>query len=880
MTALVICPTCNGSGYLAQGAGRLQCTNCQGVGAWLENQGTRLFYQLPLNPALPSAITGRLWIENGVGSIGALTFLAGAYGILTRTPHTLAATFWTQGLPNAAFGLGGLLSAAWLTNHQQRQRSPLSLHQLKLGGQPIRLNDYANPRLNLVISQAAKEAHELGRGVIDEEILLITLLDSPRIQGMISRLEKDAGDLSTELRRLYAKARPPEKTTTKIGWLPEVSLRYQKACLEAIEHDFPYVESEGLLLSLLKEPGRLEPFFKNHDLHYEEFLAVSGWFAHDEERHLQLAFWMEKGRSRPNSYMNRAWTALPTRFLDQYSTDITRLAAGGHLPSAKARTKEVDQVLAILGRTQKNSALLVGEPGVGKNTVLGAVAQRMVESNVPDSLQDKRLVSLDLGSLLANAAEAQQNLQRVIDEVLAAGNVILAIPEVNLLVGTGQGGLDAASLLAEGLSRGSLQLVTTASYGDYHRYVESNQSLSSVLEKVEVKELSEEQAVAVLEEEAPGIEARLGVVLTYPAIATAVTLARRYLPEQVLPSSALSLIDETAAALRLRKERWVSKEEIAKEVETKTGVPVNENDQAHMQLVLNLEQELHSRIVGQDEAVTAVAEAIRRASAGLHGNERPVASFLFVGPTGVGKTEVARTLTKLYYGDEKLMIRLDMSEYQEGRSIDRLIGPTAGSTDSRTEGGTLTQPVREHPHSLILLDEIEKAHPDVLNLFLQLMEDGRLTENTGRTVSYANCIVIATSNASSPEVAQLVGQGITGDDLSRRVINLLQNSFRPELLNRFDRIVPFRALTPEQVAQIAGIMLADISHSMAEKQYTVTFAPEAVALLAKAGYDPAFGARPLRRVIQDKVEGLLARLILEHRLLPGQSLQVTSEMIQ
>ena len=544
------------------------------------------------------------------------------------------------------------------------------------------------------------------------------------------------------------------------------------------------------------------------------------------------------------------------------------------------REKELSRILEILAQTKKNNVLLVGEPGVGKKTLVGTIAHRMIEDTVPEILKDKRLISMDIAALLSQGDSAEQNIQRILDEVSQAGNIILVIPEVHTLVGTNESALDAATLLAQAIKQGSVQLISTATYAEYHKYVESNSTLTELLEVVELNEPSTEQAVAILEAEAPDIEYRADVTITYPALHASVDLARRYFAETTLPSNAISLLDQAASQVKQSKRSLVLKQDLEKAVELKTGIPVQPaNEEASIQL-LNLEDSLHKRIIGQEEAITVVANAIRRARTGLGNEKRPIASFLFVGPTGVGKTETAKAIADIYYGNEKSMIRLDMSEYQDARSVYKLIGAPAEYSNSSTEGGALTQPIREHPYSLILLDEIEKAYPDVLNLFLQLLDDGRLTENSGRTVSYNNSLVVATSNAGSKEMLELIKKGLSKVDLEQNILKLLQTHFKPEFLNRFDAIVPFYPLRPEEVAKVVVIFLNEVTANAKNKNYTITFSNDCVEKLAKLGYDPLYGARPLRHIIQEKVESLLATLILEQKLHPGDTLQINADMIQ
>lgn len=882
---IAVCPTCQGQGLTISSEGTLSCLACSGKGLWLENdkENKAIFY-------LPAIISPKDTDWSGYTrpvayaalSVSLMLLLTASYIIGRDYGFAIASFFWSKGLPQAIFGVSGLAATSSLTYLATSQKSQRLLNQLpedlERSRYPLNVADYAPRQFSSFFLECARTAAELRMDSINDTVLLIALLKQPRIIGMMARLERSASEIADEAKRLL----PPAKTDAvgSVIFNAESRARIYQGVMEGLSHDFPYIELEDILLNLLSENNPQSELLSSFNIGYKEFYAVSRWYAGEDQRSQQWAFWASKGRARPKGYMNRAWTALPTPFLDQYSQDITRLAASGRLPSVSVRDNEINQVLQILGRTQKNSALLVGDPGVGKNTLLGAIALRMIEGRVPEILKDKRLVSMESSALLSGGESAEQNIQQILDEVMRAGNVILAIPDIHMLVGTSGNALDAASLLTGALDRGYIQLISTAAYADYHRYVESNANLSSLLETVEIKEVTAEQAIQILEEEAGVIEHRQKVWLTYPAIEAAAQLAKRYFPDKALPDSAISLLDETASNVQQSSHRWVLKEDVERVVEQKTKVPVRQAKEQEANLLLNLEDELHKRVVGQEEAIHSIASAMRRARAGLHEGSRPISSFLFVGPTGVGKTETAKALSQLYFGGEESMLRLDMSEYQDNRSVYKLIGAPAADSSSHTEGGSLTQPIREHPFSLILLDEIEKAYADVLNLFLQLLDDGRLTENSGRTVYYNNSIVIATSNAGSREIAELVRQGLPFDQLSMQIMQILQQWFKPEFLNRFDAIVPFHPLSQAEIEQVVIHMLQALQEKMTRQKYDVSFTPDLITKLATIGFDPEYGARPLRRVIQDKVEGLLAQKILEGSLQTGQALQITAEMIQ
>jgi ATP-dependent Clp protease ATP-binding subunit ClpC len=880
----IICPNCTGYGVLTgEDKVIITCSTCLGKGISAQLGSTVLSFDIPalIQPVSKSSHRTNHIVRVTLSLIS-FGLVALSLFLIASQAKNLNELLWKQGLPHALFGLSGLTSMWALSHWNQRQTSKKSLHELEadLADNPPTLNltEYANPRIHELFEQAAYNAQQLHTPAVDEALLLLTLLEQPRISMMIARMEIPPDDFTDALRKQVGKRSTDQ--ISLVSFTPEVRSRLFKALDQALTHQFPYLDLEDIFLAYAEEPGIFAPLFTQYNLTKEEVYATTRWYAAEQEQRRQWTFWLERGRSRPKGFMNKAWTALPTPFLDQYSLDITSQAASGYLEGTSVRTSELERMFEVLGGTKQNNVILVGEPGVGKTTLLNSLAMRMIEENVPEILKDKRLVQLDLPALLSKKDTAEESIQKILDEVGQAGNVILSVPDAQALVGTSDSGLDAAGVFANALNQGVVQVVTAATHADYHRYIESNSALATHLTMIELKPLQPEQTLEVLEQEASTLEGRQHVFLTHPALEAAAKLAAQYMPDQALPASALTLLDEAASAVANQKKRWVQKEDVEKAIEKKTNIPVQAAKSDEADKLLHLEDELHRRVVGQVQAITAVSEALRRARAGLHNPNRPISSFLFVGPTGVGKTETAKAVADIYYGKAQAMMRLDMSEYQDAKSIYRLIGAPAADSDSYTEGGTLTQPIREHPFSLILLDEIEKADSQVLNLFLQLLDDGRLTENTGRTVSFNNCIIIATSNSGSTEIAQLLQQGLPPKELQQGVMAQLQKQFKPEFINRFDAVIPFHQLHLNEVTEIAGIMLNEVIAKAKQQNITLSFTPEAVQKLAEAGFDATYGARPLRRTIQDKVEGLLAKQILNGSIKSGQSLQITAEMIQ
>jgi ATP-dependent Clp protease ATP-binding subunit ClpB len=680
--------------------------------------------------------------------------------------------------------------------------------------------------------------------------------------------------------------------------------------------------------------------------------------------------------------------------LEQYGIDLTALAAQGRLDPVIGRDEEIRRTIQILLRRTKNNPVLIGEPGVGKTAIVEGLAQRIVKGDVPEGLKGKRIISLQMGSLLAGAkyrGEFEERLKAVIQEVVASqGEIILFIDELHTVVGAGkaEGAVDAGNMLKPPLARGELRLIGATTLDEY-REIEKDPALERRFQPVYVDEPSVEETISILRGIKEKYEVHHGVRISDPALVAAAVLSHRYITERRLPDKAIDLVDEAAARLRmalesapeeidtlerkklqleiereaLKKEKdpdslerlkaieaeiaeltkeieklkaeWeaereilkklreaqhrldevrreielaerhydlnraaelrygelprleaevealseklknarfvrleVTEEDIAEIVSRWTGIPVAKLLEGEREKLLRLEEELHKRVVGQDEAIRAVADAIRRARAGLKDPNRPIGSFLFLGPTGVGKTELAKTLAATLFDTEEAMVRIDMTEYMEKHAVSRLIGAPPGYVGYE-EGGQLTEAVRRRPYSVILFDEIEKAHPDVFNILLQILDDGRLTDSHGRTVDFRNTVIILTSNLGSPLILEGIQKGLPYERIRDEVFGVLQKHFRPEFLNRLDEIVVFRPLSREQIRQIVDIQLANLRARLSEKRITLELSEAAKDFLAERGYDPVFGARPLKRVIQRELETPLAKKILAGEIKEG-----------
>ncbi|MFZ5365278.1 MAG: AAA family ATPase [Patescibacteria group bacterium] len=600
------------------------------------------------------------------------------------------------------------------------------------------------------------------------------------------------------------------------------------------------------------------------ELSRQKFFNVIVWLRIQNQLRSQVSRYRARGRLKPKSGIDRAMTAVATPFLDQLSVDLTAAARAGALFPAVGREKEFENIFRII-EGSRDSVILIGYPGVGKTSVLEGLAQKMIADDVPEILQDKRLVSLSVPRIVSGAtpAQAEERLMSAMAEAARSKNIVLAIENIHDMIGITAGqeaGLDLSEVLTQILEKKPFYVVATTTPSEYSKSVEQS-SLANVFQNIKVEEPAIDEAIQILEAKSGPIEYRNKVFFSYDSLDKAVALSSRYMHDKYLPQKALEIIEQVSIAVRKEKgeNQIVSGDDVAKFISEKTAIPVAKITEKEAAKLLNLEDEIHRRIIGQEEAVKMVASSLKRARAELREGDRPIASLLFLGPTGVGKTELAKTVADIYFGSEENMVRLDMSEYQTPESIYRLIGAPTGSR----EGGYLTEAVRKNPFTVLLIDELEKAHPDVLNLFLQVMEDGRLTDNQGRTIDFTNLIIIMTSNAGTAFIQDEVAKNTPLEEIKNHLINeQLREYFRPEFLNRYDGIMVFKPLSQEDVYQIAKLMMAKVAKRLENKGITFTATDAAVRELAQKGYDPKFGARPLRRVIQTEVDDALANYLL------------------
>lgn len=879
------CPSCGGSGH-RQGA---RCASCRGDGHLAVFGDMVLTWSDALSPAGIAERKIEFFLRNLL--LGFLTLL-GLLGIgavfLESIRHSqvnvLTASFWRATSPRLLFFYCTLWTNAYLISRVLREGDRVKPVAYKAYGKtasPImhawaeavlvrgkRRRNIAQSfsvRAYRVVEEAYEEAHAAGAARVDALHLFTALLGTDDALMLFMRLGVAPEALVARLKGMTA-ALPASS-----DGMPALEQEFWKmlfsAYLIAFEGHARTVRPLELFLAVVRTSPAVQDMLEDFGADLKKVENVAAWVRIVAEIRARSHRGRAVAASRPNGGMNRTMTAIATPALDSLSEDYTLRAAHGFFPPFVNREKEMEAVFRIFEGGGR-SVLLVGQPGTGKDAFLEGLAERMVSEDVPRVLQDKRLVTLSLPKLVAGAtpAEAAERLEQMFYEIAVSGNIILAIPAVEGLIGisTGSvGGIDIAEILETKISKLGLLAIATTSPEAYLQGVERS-AIGRGFEKVEFPEVGIDGAIQICEAKSGAIEAEQHVWFSYAAIEATVTLSDRYLHDRYLPEKALEILREVAYAVRNKRgERtFVSAEDVALLISEKAKVPMTSVTASESESLLQLESSMHGRVIGQDEAVSAVAASIRRARTALRADNRPIANFLFLGPTGVGKTELAKTVAETYFGREEAMVRLDMSEYQDASAIHRLIGMPGGAA-----GGVLTEAIRRQPFTMLLLDEIEKAHPDLLNVFLQVMDDGRLTDNSGRTIDFTNVILIATSNAGSQFIQTSLREGMAIKEIKQALLNEhLQGIFRPEFLNRFDGVIVFRPLTMEDVQKIARLMLIGIAKQLEAKDIALQASDEAVLELASAGFDPVFGARPLRRVMQERVQDLLAHALLQGKI--------------
>ncbi len=690
------------------------------------------------------------------------------------------------------------------------------------------------------------------------------IIDHKEVSLIFARLGLDRHRMQHSVTNLSKKLLPQQVAS---GQAPVVGTIVLEACLSAVSRRHRQITVGDLLLALVKNDEALTELLYDYKVDYDMMSDVLTWVDMERRWYESYRQLRQAAHHRPRGPINKAYTATATPYLDLFSQDTTARAKAGALSLTVGRDREINDMYQVL-KTGARGLLLVGEQGVGKQSIIDDLASRMVADEVPQYLQDKRLVTISLPALISGAAEVgemQARLMHLWQEAHRSNNIVLCIPNLHTLVGVssaGSGGVDLSEVLAHLMERSNVIVIASTTPQHYTELIERS-PLSSVFDMVKVLEPDKRTATLVMEANAGYWEAKYKVFFTYASLAKAVELADRYIHEQFLPEKAIQILESVAAHVGSETKKGtitlITPEQVAEIVSNKTSIPLSQVTAVESQRLLHLAEDIHRRIIGQDEAVDLVVNAVQRARTELRDKKRPIATLLFLGPTGVGKTELSKALAESYFGSEDRMIRLDMSEYQQGDSVARLIG-VPGSA----RGGLLTEAVRKQPFALLLLDEIEKAHPDILNIFLQVMEDGRLTDALGQTIDFTNIILIATSNAASGYIQEQLKNNISLETIKDSIVkDQLTKQFRAEFLNRFDGIVIFKPLSPEELFAVAGLLLQQVAARLIPKGISLTVSKEAQAEFAQQGFDPVFGARPLRRLIQDKVDNALAQYLLQ-----------------
>ena len=725
------------------------------------------------------------------------------------------------------------------------------------------------------IEQARLAAFGLGHSYVGTEHLLLGILRERA--GLGARILRDRGlsehSLKDAISRANGTGEPgvPTQGLTKHAWQA-----IEKAASDAARLGHSYIGTEHLLLGILRQP----------DCGGARALAAAGLSVNDIYTDILAVFGTGsfKPRSQPPVQPKATVKHSETRVLDQYSRDLTMLAASGSFDPVIGRDEEIRRSIQILSRRSKNNPVLIGEPGVGKTAVAEGIAAYIAGSDAPDSMAGKRLVALDLPALLAGTkyrGDFEERVKAVLKDVKKAGDVILFIDEMHTMIGAGsaEGAIDAANILKPALGRGEVQIIGATTPEEYRRHIEKDAALERRFQPVKIAEPSRSDSLKMLGAVRQSLEKHHGVKISDAALTAAVDLSARYINDRFLPDKAIDLADEAAAHIRVSGGGLVTAEDIAGVVSMWTGIPVANLSADETKRLCNMESILHRRVIGQNEAVTAVSRAIRRGRVGLSDPDRPIGSFLFLGPTGVGKTELCRALAEAVFGESDAMIRLDMSEYMEKHAVSKLIGSPPGYVGYE-DGGQLTERVRRKPWSVVLFDEIEKAHEDVWGILLQIMDDGRLTDSAGRVVSFRNTIIVMTSNVGAKSISDgRPRMGFTpdgGDEaqlMRARINEELRRTFKPEFLNRIDETIVFRRLSRAEIRSIAERMLLTVAERFKALGMTLSVPDQVVDFLAERGYDEKYGARPLRRAIRSMIEDKAAELMLTDSLGRGDTVQ-------
>ncbi len=886
----IVCPVCAGAGKNRLG---LNCAGCAGLGLGVFFHNRFLYWGRKLGKAVIKLRRLKKLIDLFIDSLAYLLGLSGLFalgwwiyktGELTgesgsflfwRVRHWLILAFWL-GLLADMFILYRLSRARdrrekirLFKDGDKRASLPDNWEELKTYDKRLDVSGSFSEEALTVVENAVALAAKFKQAQAGVMHLFFSLLKDREAAAFFARLNVDGRKLISKVEnRLLADAAAGGQ-----GGKPDLSGAVKEvlltAYIEAYEAGQKRVRPLNFILAAVAQDKYLEEILYDLEVDRDKINNVIAWFRVNEQLIENYKLYKKMARFKPGTSMDRAYTAVATPVLNHFARDLTIAAKWGRLELCVAREKETREIFESMESGQPG-AVLVGPVGVGKRTIVGGIAQLMVKEEVPRFLRDKRLVELDVARLVSGVgpAQAEERLLVIIDEIARAGNIILYIEDLENLAGISAGGeesLELSEVLSNALDRKMLFCLAAATKENYVRYLEGR-ALGNAMVKLEIKEPEINQAIQMVESKVGILEARYKIYFSYHALEQTVKLTSAYMHDKYLPAKAINVLESTAVKIAKRcaadeKQCLCTREDIAGVISEITSIPMRKVAESEGKKLLNLEEDIHKRMINQEEAVNMVASSLRRARAEMREGKRPIASFLFLGPTGVGKTELAKTVADIYFGDKRYLIRLDMSEYQHPDSVNKMIGDTSGVK------GYLTEAVRQQPFALILLDEFEKSHSDILNLFLQVMDDGRLTDGQGKTIDFTNAIIIATSNVGAVYIQEQIGQGTDIDKIKQVLINEhLNKVMKPELINRFDGVVVFKPLSRENVIDITRLMLDKIRAMLENKGMFLRAEPAGIEKLAAEGFDPKFGARPLRRLLQDKIENSIANKVLAGEL--------------